>query len=530
MSLEDSHKRSEMTAPAWMWGVAVGVSLCVLFPVMWLLVQAFQTPSWSEIARLFFRPRMGKLLTNTSWLLGSVWVASLLVALPFAWLSSRVPPGQQGVWVLVGVFPLAIPSYILAYVYLSLGGNQGLLAQWLGWEIPRIRGFWGSWFVLTLCNFPYFFFNLRTAFLAMDASLEEAAHSLGATRWAIWRHILWPQLWPGVCAGGLLVGLHVLGNFEVVSLMSFKTLSWELFQYRLLDRNYSAWLSLFMLGVTAVAVGGEAWFLRRVRLARVGSGGPRFAKSAPAGWRLGLSWGLWGGVAVFACVVPLCAIGLWSWQGIRLGVWGRLGADLWGASLHSLWSSGPAALLCVLLALPLVRLSLRYPSWGSRLAERATYFGYAIPPIALALSLVFVTLRWLPGWHLSLPLLVGALTIHFLVEAVGPLRTSLFQLPPRLEEAAHSLGAGPWRTFWKVVFPGLRTGLFASLLLTFLASLKELPLHLILAPSGYSSLAMEVWDHVENIEYAKAAPFALLILGFSVVFVLGLLWTEKKAR
>jgi iron(III) transport system permease protein len=66
----------------------------------------------------------------------------------------------------------------------------------------------------------------------------------------------------------------------------------------------------------------------------------------------------------------------------------------------------------------------------------------------------------------------------------------------------------------------LRRGLILSGALVFLSSMKELSIHLILSPSGYSSLAMEVWDRVENVEYASAAPYALSILICSSLFVL----------
>jgi len=212
--------------------------------------------------------------------------------------------------------------------------------------------------------------------------------------------------------------------------------------------------------------------------------------------------------------------------------------------------------VAALLAYPLVHLSVRRPGRGTRALERIGYFGYAAPPLVLGLVITWfpldgarllavgasaVTDAWpamvaapiaamcrggewlLVNLHQSLGLLVLAYAVHFLAEAIGPLRSALYQVPPRLEETARSLNCGPARTFFTVTLPLVRRGLGVALALVFLSSMKELPLMFWLQPPGFHTLAFNVWDQTNNLNFAQAAPYALCLMAASSVFVAVLL-------
>jgi len=207
------------------------------------------------------------------------------------------------------------------------------------------------------------------------------------------------------------------------------------------------------------------------------------------------------------------------------------------ALIDSVKCSFPAALLATALAIPIALLRARYPSRRSFLLERLPYIGYATPALAFALSLILVCLwgfpdglQWLgDALYHSLPLLVYAYALHFLAEAVGPIRSSLYLAGPRLEEASRALGCGRWKTFRRVTVPALRHGLIVAAALVFLSCMKELPLTMLLSPTGTTTLATEVWSNSEEGNYAKVAPFALTILVFSAIFV-GVLLLQGRER
>jgi len=199
------------------------------------------------------------------------------------------------------------------------------------------------------------------------------------------------------------------------------------------------------------------------------------------------------------------------------------------AVIDSLSVSAPAAVVATLLALPIALMARRYPSRLSLLLERLGFLGYATPPLAFALGLLVVTLWVLPGLYQTLFVLVYAYSLHFLAEAVGPIRAGLFAADPRLEEASRALGVGPVSTFVRVTLPLLRPGLVVSLALVFLSVMKELPLTMLLAPPGFETLSMNIWQYTEDAMYASAAPYALGVLALSALFVGVLVFNERRS-
>src|SRR5690606_24097276 len=259
----------------------------------------------------------------------------------------------------------------------------------------------------------------------------------------------------------------------------------------------------------------EARLLKGRLYARTGGGVARRVRRA----RLG-GWAL--PAYLFAALVGLAGVGLpvttivyWLGRGTEAAVWTDLGAALWDSARASL----PAALLAAGLAVPVAYLGVRKPSAPSRLMERIAYLGYATPPLAFALALVVFSLAAAPFLYQTLTLLVLAYALHFLAEALGPVRSALYQAPPRVEEAARALGRSPLAAFFAATFPLLRRGLGVSVAFVFLSALKELPLTFLLSPLGFRTLAMGVWGAAGEAMFSVAAPYALVLILTSSILV-----------
>jgi len=504
---------------------ATVVATGVILPVAYLVLRA-ASADLATLTSVVFRARNLLLLVNTVSLAAGVLAVATLIALPLAWLTTRSDvPGRRLV-TLLGVLPLAIPGYVMAYVLLAVSGRYGALSLLLGIDIPRPGGYVGALLALSLYTFPYLFLNLRAAFLGLDVSIEESARALGLTRPQVFRRIVLPQLKPAWLAGGLLIVLHVLGDFGVVSLMRFETFSYAIFlQYTgAFDRLYAAWLALMLLAMTAALLSAEAKTLRRTFLARRGPGSAVPAPRTRLGpWRIPVLAGLVV-VALWSVVLPVVTLSFWALRGI-----GTPGVNVLAALAGSVSASAPAALLTVTLALPIAyagaRLNIRPIQW----LERTAWMGYAIPPLALALAVIFMTLALAPGLYQTLALLVFVYAVHFLAEALGPLRTAFFQINPSVEESARTLGRSRRAAFVTSVLPSIRPGLVTAAAFIFLSVMKELPLTYLLSPIGFQSLAVNVWSMTSEAQYALAAPNALLIVAVSSLFV-GLLLHRESNR
>jgi iron(III) transport system permease protein len=496
----------------------------ILVPLTYLVLRAFQA-DLAMLSEVVLRWRNLVLLFNTVTLAVGVLVVTTLIALPLAWLTARVDFTGRTVFTLLGVLPLAVPGYVMAYVLLATTGGYGTLARLLDVYVPRLSGYSGALIALSLTTYPYLFLNLRTSLLGMDPQLEESARSLGSGPVEVFFTVILPQLRPGFLAGGLLVGLHVLGDFGVVSLMRFDTFSYALYlQYTAsYDRIYAAWLALFMLLMTVGAFALEAYLLKGLIFHSDREEGTQQKKLYnPGAWTVP-SYIFAGAVGFLSVGLPVLTVGYWM-----LGVspstfaWGNLVGALW----NSVSASVPAALIAAALAVPLAYVGVRYDSFWARGFERVAYLGYATPPIAFALAVIVFTLTVFPLGYQTLWILVGAYALHFLAEAIGPIRSSLYQVPPNLEDAARSLGSGSLRVFARVLFPLLQRGVLVSMAFVFLSAVKELPLTLLLAPPGFQTLSMRAWSYSEELMFADAAPYALTIILFSACFV-GLLLREE---
>lgn len=499
--------------------IAVGV----LLPLFYLLIRAFGA-STETLYEVVLRVRNLRLLGNTLLLTASVLVLDTMLALPLAYLSARCNIVARKFITLLGVVPLAMPGYVMAYAFMGLGGYNGTFHEWFGIMIPRPSGFWGSMLVLSICTFPYLYLNLRTALLGMDPSIEEASRSLGHDAKSTFYSIILPQLKPAFLAGFLLVSLHVFGDFGTVSLMRFETFSYALYlQYvAAYDRIYAAWLALMLLVLTTAALVLEYRLLKKAIFYRLGRGASRERKYLDLGsWKLP-AYSFVALYAIFAIFLPLSSIAFWLSE-VSIS---ELSGSLTTSFLHSVAASAPAALLTTLMALPIAYLGVRYKSKVTNILERVAYLGYATPPLAFALAFVFFSLFISPFLYQTLLLLIIAYSLHFLAEGIGPIRSSLYQAPPQLEDAAKSLGYSSFMSFIKITLPLLKGGIIASASLVFLSAMKELSITFLLSPIGFNTLALNVWSYTGEAMFAEAAPFAFTILIFSTLFV-GLLFSRE---
>jgi len=499
--------------PPWpLQAVAVGVAALALIPLVYLALRALD--GGAGALETLLRPRTLELVVSTLALGLAVIVGAVAMGVPLAWLTVRTDLPARRAWSVLAIAPLAVPSYLLAFAFVGAFAPRG----WLGsLGAPSIYGFWGAAVVLSLATMPYVVIATRAALVRLDPATEEAARSLGRGPWAAARTAILPVLVPAIGAGALLACLYAISDFGAVSILRYDTLATAIYsQYRFsFDRSSAAALALLLLALALVLVWAEGRIRRRVALAT-----PHGRRRVPSPVRLGL----WRFPAMLFCVavaslalgVPLATITIWLLDGLRAGLQLEVGVD---ALVDSIVLATSAAFVAVLLALPLAWLIAHFPGRAATLTDRLLYAVYAIPGISLALAVVFFTLNAVPLLYQTLFALVLAISLRFLVQAVGALRGPMLQVSPRTVEAARSLGEGSIGVVRSVTLPLLRPGIVAGAMLVLLSGLKELPLTLLLAPPGTSTLATELWDAAREAFYAKAAIPAALLLMVSFISV-----------
>ncbi len=494
-------------------GLLVGAGAAL--PLAYLVVRASEL-GWSRVIEIATSRQAVELLGRTSLLAGAVTAGAVAIGVPLAWVTVRTDLPGRRFWVVVTALPLAIPTYVGGFVFVAALGPRGILQGWLeplGVErLPSFYGFWGAWLVLTLFSYPYVLLTVRAAVRRLDPSLEEASRTLGRSGAATFVRVVLPQLRPSITAGSLLVALYTLSDFGAVSLLRFDSFTRAIFvQYRAsLDRSTAAVYGLMLVVLTLAVLVLEQRSRGEVQYHRLHAGGGRRSRPAPLGrWRAPVLAAC-SALVVLALVVPLAVIAYWFWRGTSAGEPLRLTGELVANSVRA---SALGAIVSVLAAWPVALLSVRHPGRISRLVERLAWSGYALPGVVVALALVFFGARLVPALYQTIWMLTFAYVVLFLPQAVGAIRASLLQVTPSLEEASRLLGDGPVRTFRRVVLPLTRPGVSAAGALVFLTAMKELPATLLLAPTGYTTLATQVWNATSEAFFARAAaPAAALVL------------------
>ena len=164
-------------------GIAVGG--LALVPLAYLVT--LTASAGQDAIDLALRERTLGVLLRTAALAATVTVASIVIGVPMAWLTTRSDlPGRRW-WTIFGVLPLVVPSYVGGYAVVAAFGPRGALQSLLeplGVDrLPELYGFPGAALALTLFSYPYVVLSVRGALLRLDPAYEEVGRSRGLGPW-----------------------------------------------------------------------------------------------------------------------------------------------------------------------------------------------------------------------------------------------------------------------------------------------------------------------------------------------------------
>ncbi len=188
----------------------LGMAFLVL-PLAGLLVRA----PWSTLPRRLSEPQVLEALRLSLVTASLATVICLVLGVPLAWLLARTDfPGRRLLRALVTV-PLVLPPVVGGVALLLVLGRRGLVGQWLesafGFSLPFTTA--GVVVAEAFVAMPFLVIAVEGALRAADVRYEEAAATLGASRFTVFRRVTLPLVAPGVLAGGVLCWARALGEF-----------------------------------------------------------------------------------------------------------------------------------------------------------------------------------------------------------------------------------------------------------------------------------------------------------------------------
>ncbi|MBL4296651.1 iron ABC transporter permease [Vibrio fluvialis] len=473
---------------------------------------------------------------NTVVLTLSVMALALLFGIPSAWLMAmcRLPGEKVLQWALV--MPLAIPGYIVGYIFTGWFDYAGPIQVWLraqtGWMageyyFPDIRSLAGASIVLALVLYPYVYLMCRAAFMEQNVSLLQSARLLKCSPWESFRRISLPLVRPSIAVALSLVAMETVGDFGTVSYFAVNTLTTAVYDTWM---NYSnltaaAKISAVMLVIVLLLLSAERYSRRRQKLYQSQFNSHEDFRYILRGWKkwLALLW-CWGLVCV-AFIFPLLQLLSYAYTYFEQS-WT---AEFREYALNSLQVSLSAAVIGVAVALVVNFYSRLKSNRVSVALMRLSSMGYAVPGTVLAIGVMVPVLtldhavndvakamQWgRPGLIFSGTMfaIIFALIVRFSAVAIGSIESSLNKISPSLDMAARTMGCQANAMLWRVHLPLVRRGVLIAGLLVFIESMKELNAALLLRPFNFETLATYVYNYAsdEHLELA-ALPAVLLVL------------------
>ena len=505
--------------------------------------------TWSHLAATVLPDYIG----NTLALCLLVGLGVMLVGVATAWLTAMHDfPGRRIFeWALV--LPLAMPAYVLAYVYTDflqfVGPLQTFLRESFGWSkadywFPEVRSLGGAVTMFVFVLYPYVYLLTRTAFIERASGMLEASRTLGLGPWRSFFRVSLPLARPAVAAGVTLALMETLADYGTVSYFAVQTFTTGIYRawFSLGDRIAAAQLAAALLGFVILLLAIEHASRGRSRFHNTSGRRRPLAGQPLPGWR--------GWVATAVCTLPL-SIGFLvpGYLLLRLALAERdsqFTTHFVALARNSFVLAGLTAIIAVTLAVLLAYGARLSAGWLAPSLNRLVGLGYAVPGSVIAVGVLIPVTRldnWLAAqwqvWFASNPgllitggiaALIYAYLVRFLAVALQSVGTSLAKITPSMDDAARSLGLGQVTTLWRVHLPILRGSLLTACLLVFVDVMKELPATLVMRPFDFDTLATQAYTLASDERLAEAANASLAIVAVGLLPLIALSRQISRTR
>ncbi|WP_125716593.1 ABC transporter permease [Pseudoalteromonas rubra] len=524
------------------WLIGIGLSI----PLAFLIFEALQGES--EVFSHLWQSVLWDYTRNTIVLIAGVVVLSVFIALPLGWLTAycRFPGKRVFEWALM--LPLALPAYIIAYVYTDLLDYAGPVQIWLrqqfGWQGPDdywffdLRTLPGAIVMIALVLYPYLYLIFKTALREQSFKLVQASQLMGMSPAQSFFKVSLPLSRGAIVAALALISMETMADFATVHYFAVSTLTTAV---------YDTWLGYYSLTAAAKISGIMLLFLfvalllermsRKTQVVHERQSGVNdthlYDLTGYQGW---LAWGFCMLILSVAFFVPVGILLNYAWHYFEQA-WN---AEFFNYALQSLQISLYVSVIAMLVSLLVVYYQRIEPGKLTNLPGRFASTGYALPGTVLAIAVLLpLTLfdtklnEWLdgsgfePGLLLSGTLfaMIFAYVVRFYAIAHGAVESSFVRISPSIDMASLSLGKGRFQTLTQVHMPLLKRGLLTAGLLVFIECMKELPAALLLRPFNFETLATHVYQYVSDEQLELASISALFIV---LVGLVPLYWVNRS--
>ncbi|MBQ4839154.1 MULTISPECIES: ABC transporter permease [Pseudoalteromonas] len=530
------NKLSNWQITAWVIGI------CLSTPLAFLIFESLQGES--EVFSHLWNTVLWDYISNTVWLIAGVLLLSALIALPLGWLTAycHFPGKRIFEWALM--LPLAMPTYIIAYVYTDMldyaGPVQIFLRDLFGWSSPDdywffdIRTLPGAIVMIALVLYPYLYLIFKTALREQSFKLVQASQLMGLSPFQSFLKVSLPLSRGAIVAALALISMETMADFATVHYFAVSTLTTAV---------YDTWLGYYSLTAAAKISGIMLLFLfvaltlekmsRKSNVVHERQSSVNdtslYELSGKSGWLATTFCSL---VLILAFFIPVGV--LFSYA---IDYFDQAWND---AFFNYAWQSLKISFYVSCIAILLSILVVFYQRVGDQKSKgvpgKVASMGYALPGTVLAIAVLLpLTLfddylnQWFSGTSFEPGLLLSgtifamvfAYVVRFYAIAHGAVEASFVRISPSIDMASASLGKNNLQTLGRVHIPLLKRGILTAGLLVFIECMKELPAALLLRPFNFETLATHVFQFVsdEQLELASISALFIVLVGLIPLYL-----------
>ncbi|MEO8135129.1 MAG: iron ABC transporter permease [Betaproteobacteria bacterium] len=529
--------------------VVLLLALFVAYPLLALLLKSVHVEgklSLAPIVKLLADPSTRQVLWNTLLLGFSVAVAGTILATLYAYAMTRVAMPCKGFFHFLALLPTISPPILMALSLILLYGRRGLITNGLfGMQTTALYGYWGLLAAQLLSYFPFAYLLMLNLFRGLDASLEEAAATMGAHAGKVLTTVSLPLLAPGLAGSSLLLFSYSFADLGNPLLLGgdYPVLSAQIYLAIIGMYNIpqGAALAVILLAPAALVFFAHKHLAQKTAFASVGGrGSARHPQTRQPAVRMA-AMGLCGAVSFvillqYATVLAGATTQLF---GINYTFTGKhfIAAltNSRGALLDTIGLAVMASAVAAVIGLLIAWFVARSRMPGRSAVDFVANLPLAIPGTVLGLGfgLAFNNRPLLLTG--TAVIIIIAFSVRSLPYAIRSAVAALDQMNRSLDEASTNMGATTGQTLWRVLLPLIRPAVLAGMIFTFTRSVTTLSAVIFVVSPHWSLVTPVILSQMDRGDVGEAAALSviLVLLVLSVIHgvprLLGRDWRQGQS-
>lgn len=517
--------------------VLLSLFLFIVWPLYEVLKEGFLTdqgaPTLRYYQEAFRRSENIRVLGNTMYNGLFVSLVSTAIGFLFAYTDAFIKIRAKKLFNVLAILPIVSPPFALSMSFIMLFGQRGFITHsLLGIKDADIYGFIGLSIVQILTFFPTAYLVLAGLLRQIDPALEEAAKNMGASRWHIFKTIIFPLLKPGIANSFLLVFIQTVADFGNAMVIggNFTTLAAQVYLQAMgnYDIKGGTALATVLLSISVFMFVLQKYWVGKGSYVTV-TGKPSRKRQLNEDYIVRLAVGLPCFFISFFIVVLYILIPYGSF----VNLWGidftptlKHYQYIWDLGMKPIIDTTYLSLLSMpltgILGMIIAFLITRKRFVGRGVIEFTSLLSMAIPGTVIGMGYVLAYNE--PPLVLTGTAAIIIFSFIFRNMPVG-IRAgvaSLQQIDPAIEEAAQDLGANTFKVFTSVTIPLIKSAFFSGLIYSFVRSMTAVSAVIFLVSASYNLLTVAIMSQVDVGRLGVAAAYSTVLIAI-VLIVTGIL-------